>query len=89
MRTFTIEQIKTHFVGVPYSYSQTFITLLIRNKILVRMSLSTYAYDLDMLSKDVIDLIVDECKTTQMRYQKKYYDNQVNSRAPNKFQRNH
>ena len=72
MRTFTIEQIKAHFIGVPYSYSQTFITLLIRNKILVRMSLSTYAYDLDMLSQDVIDLIIEECRIKQLLYTKRY-----------------
>lgn len=80
MRTFTIEQIKTHFIGVPYSYSQTFLTLLIRNKILVRMSLSTYAYDLDMLSQDVIDLIIEECRIKQTLYTKRYHGNRSLSR---------
>lgn len=79
MRTFTIEQIKEHFHGVPYSYSQTFITLLIRNKILVRMSLCAYAYDLDKLSQDVIDLIVEECRNKQLNYLKKYHDSRINS----------
>lgn len=80
MRTFTIEQIKVHFSGVPYSYSSTFISLLIKNNILVRMSISTYAYDLDKLSKDVIDLIIDECRNTQNKYSRKYHGNRNNSR---------
>ena len=54
MKTYTIEQIKTHFIGVPYSSSTTFMALLVKNNILVRMSVSTYAYDLDKLSQDII-----------------------------------
>lgn len=78
MRTFTIEQIKAHFMGVPYSYSSTFIALLIKNNILVRMSISTYAYDLDKLSQDVITLIIEECRITQNKYSKKYHGKRVN-----------
>lgn len=68
MRTFTISQIRAHFFNVPYSYSTTFIGLLIRNKILVRMSEGQYAYDLDRLSADVIVLIVQECRRKQLTY---------------------
>lgn len=79
MRTFTIEQIKAHFIGVPYSYSSTFISLLIKNNILVRMSTNAYAYDLDKLSQDVITLIIDECRNSQNKYSKKYYGNRNNT----------
>lgn len=79
IRTFTIEQIKAHFEGVPYSYSSTFISLLIKNNILVKMSISAYAYDLDKLSQDVIDLIIDECRNSQNKYSKKYHDKRINT----------
>lgn len=74
MRTFTIQQIKAHFTGVPYSNNPIFIGLLVRNKILVRISSGIYAYDLDKLSSDVITLISDECRTKQLSYSRKYYD---------------
>ena len=80
MKIYTLEQIKTHFIGVPYSYSSTFVTLLIKNNILVKMSVNAYAYDLDKLSRDVIDLIIDECRNLQTKYSKKYYANRNNSR---------
>lgn len=79
MKTYTIEQIKAHFIGVPYSSSTTFMALLVKNNILVRMSVSTYAYDLDKLSQDVITLIVEECRIAQTKYTKKYHD-RINSR---------
>lgn len=79
IRTFTIEQIKAHFNGVPYSYSSTFISLLIKNNILVKMSINAYAYDLDKLSQDVIDLIIDECRNSQNKYSRKYHGKQVNT----------
>ena len=73
MRTFTIPEIRAHFEGVPYSqYSPIFIALLVRNKILVKMSDGKYAYDLDMLSTDVVLLIVQECKEKQLRYNRKH-----------------
>jgi len=78
MRTFTITQIKAHFKGVPYSCSPVFIGLLVKNEILVKMTTGNYAYDLDELSKDVIELISDECRKKQSTYNKKYYD-RINS----------
>ena len=68
MRTFNITQIKAHFYDVPYSYSPTFIGLLVRNKILVRMGAGQYAYNLDKLSADVIVLIIQECRKKQLAY---------------------
>lgn len=65
MRTFTLEQIKLHFVGIPYATTHRFMLLLIQNKILVKMSYNAYAYDFDKLDQDIIDLIVDECKNQQ------------------------
>ena len=73
MRTFTIPEIRAHFFNVPYAqYSPIFIALLVRNKILVKMSNGRYAYDLNMLSSDVIVLIVQECKEKQLGYTRKY-----------------
>ena len=71
MRTFTLEQVKLHFVGIPYSTTHMFMLLLIQNKILVKMSYNAYAYDFDRLDQDMIDLIVDECKTKQKQLNNK------------------
>lgn len=75
MRTFTIAQIKAHFTGVPYSYNPCFIGLLVRNKIIVRMSPGQYAYDLNRLSADVMLLIIQEVKQKQLGYIRKYNEN--------------
>ena len=71
MRTFTLEQIKLHFIGIPYSTTHMFMLLLIQNKILVKMSYNAYAYDFDKLDQDIVDLIVDECKTKQKQLNNK------------------
>lgn len=86
MRTYTIPEIRAHFEGVPYSqYSPIFIALLVRNKILVKMSDGKYAYDLNMLSSDVVLLIVQECKEKQLGYNRKNHgSNRINSKKPNK-----
>lgn len=87
MRTFTIPEIRAHFEGVPYSqYSPIFIALLVRNKILVKMSDGKYAYDLDMLSVDVVLLIVQECKEKQLGYNRKNHGtaNRTYSKKSNK-----
>ena len=72
MRTFTSEQIKAHFPNVRYAYTQTFFTLLLKNKIIVRMAVNTYAYDFDKMSMDILDLIIEECREQQNKYQIKY-----------------
>lgn len=74
MRTFTISQIKAHFIGVPYSNNSIFIGLLVRNKILVKID-HGYTYDLNKLNRDIITLISDECRQKQLAYNRKYYDN--------------
>ena len=86
MRTFTIPEIRSHFNSVPYSSSTTFMALLVKNNVLVRMSVSTYAYDLNRLSKDLIDLIIDECRQKQLAYTRKCYGtaNRTHSKKPNK-----
>lgn len=72
MRLFTAEQIKAHFPNVRYAYTQTFFTLLLKNRIIVRMAVNAYAYDFDRMSMIVLDLIVQECKENQKKYQNKY-----------------
>ena len=88
MRLFTSEQIKAHFPNVRYAYTSTFFSLLLKNRIIVRMSFNAYAYDFDRMSMDILELIIEECKESQIKYQRKYHDNRINTRAPNKFQRN-
>ena len=72
MRLFTAEQVKAHFPNVRYAYTQTFFTLLLKNKIIVRMSVNAYAYDFDKMSMDILDLIITECRESQIKYQTKY-----------------
>jgi hypothetical protein len=72
IRTFTSDQVKAHFPNVRYAYSSTFFSLLLKNKIIVRMSFNAYAYDFDRMSLDILDLIIEECKENQIRYQTKY-----------------
>lgn len=72
MRLFTSEQIKAHFPNVRYAYSSTFFALLLKNKIIVRMSFNAYAYDFDRMSMDILELIIEECRESQTKYQTKY-----------------
>jgi hypothetical protein len=72
MRLFTSEQVKAHFPNVRYAYSSTFFSLLLKNRIIVRMSFNAYAYDFDRMSMDILELIIEECRGSQTRYQTKY-----------------
>lgn len=72
MKTFTSEQVKSHFPNVRYAYSSTFFSLLLKNKIIVRMSFNAYAYDFNRMSMDILDLIIEECREQQNKYQIKY-----------------
>jgi hypothetical protein len=72
MRVFTSEQVKAHFPNVRYAYSSTFFSLLLKNRIIVRMSFNTYAYDFDRMSMDILELIIEECRENQIKYQTKY-----------------
>lgn len=77
MRTFTSEQVKAHFPNVRYAYTQTFFTLLLKNKIIVRMSVNAYAYDFDRMSMDILELIIEECRENQIKYQRKYHEKTI------------
>ena len=72
IRTFTSDQVKAHFPNVRYAYTSTFFSLLLKNRIIVRMSFNAYAYDFDRMSMDILELIIEECKESQIKYQTKY-----------------
>ena len=72
IRTFTSDQVKAHFPNVRYAYSSTFFSLLLKNKIIVRMSFNAYAYDFDKMSMYILELIIEECRESQIKYQTKY-----------------
>lgn len=77
LKVFTSEQVKAHFPNVRYAYSSTFFSLLLKNRIIVRMSFNAYAYDFDKMSMDILDLIIEECREQQNKYQKKYNEKTV------------
>lgn len=54
MKTFTIAQIKTHFNGEPYVNCPEFIGQLVRHKILIKISMNQYTYDLTKLSNEAM-----------------------------------
>lgn len=68
MRTFNIFQIKTHFAGVPYSECPEFIGHLVRNKILVKIKVNQYTYDLSKLNADIIFGIIQVIKYKNLKY---------------------
>lgn len=67
MRTFTVTQIKAHFIGEPYSQCPEFIGHLVRNKILIKVAVNQYTYDLSKLNADVIFEIVQQIKYKNLR----------------------
>ena len=68
MRTFTITQIKAHFIGEPYSQCPEFIGHLVRNKILIKVAVNQYTYDLSKLNADVIFGIIQQIKYKNLKY---------------------
>ena len=63
IRTFSIEQLKTHFVGVPYSTQSVFYSLLLQYNVIERIARGKYVYNFNNLDdKDLIQLIILECK---------------------------
>ena len=54
MRTFTITQIKTHFKDEPYVNCPEFIGQLVRYKILIKVGVNRYTYDLTKLNYESI-----------------------------------
>lgn len=57
VRIYTIPEIKAHFIGEPYVDCPEFIGHLVRNKILVRIAMNQYTYDLTKLNRETIDKI--------------------------------
>ena len=68
MRTFTIAQIKTHFIGEPYSQCPEFIGHLVRNKILIKVAVNQYTYDFSKLNAVVIFGIIQQIKYKNLKY---------------------
>lgn len=63
MKTFSIEQLKTHFVGVPYSTQSVFYSLLLQYHVIERIARGKYVYNFNNLDdKDLIQLIIMECR---------------------------
>ena len=63
MRTFSINQLKTHFMGVPYSTQSVFYSLLLQYNVIERIERGKYIYNFNNLDdKDLIQLIIMECK---------------------------
>ena len=63
MQTFSIQQLKTHFVGVPYSTQSVFYSLLLQYHVIERIARDQYKYNFDKLDdKDLIQLIIMECR---------------------------
>ena len=54
MRTFTIAQIKYHFNGEPYVNCPEFIGQLVQHKILIKVDVNQYTYDLTKLNYKTI-----------------------------------
>ena len=54
MRTFTISQIKHHFNGELYVDCPEFIGQLVQHKILIKVSVNQYTYDLTKLNHRII-----------------------------------
>lgn len=67
MRTFTVTQIKAHFIGEPYSQCPEFIGHLVRNKILIKVAVNQYTYDLSKLNADVIFEIIQQIKYKNLK----------------------
>lgn len=67
MRIFTISQIKAHFIGEPYSQCPEFIGHLVRNKILIKVAVNQYTYDLSKLNADVIFEIIQQIKYKNLK----------------------
>ena len=54
MKTFTIAQIKYHFNGEPYVDCPEFIGQLVQHKILIKVDVNRYTYDLTKLNQETM-----------------------------------
>ena len=67
IRTFSVSQIKAHFIGEPYSDCPEFIGQLVQHKILIKVAVNQYTYDLSKLNADVIFEIVQQIKYKNLK----------------------
>lgn len=70
MKTFTIAQIKTHFNGEPYVDCPEFIGQLVQHKILVKVSVNQYTYDLTKLNHRIMAEITMIIKHKLLTYKR-------------------
>ena len=70
MKTFTIAQIKYHFNGELYSDCPEFIGQLIRHKILIKVSVNRYTYDLSKLNQEIMAEITMIIKHKLLTYKR-------------------
>ena len=70
MRTFTITQIKAHFKGELYSDCPEFIGQLVQHKILVKVSVNQYTYDLTKLNHRIMAEITMIIKHKLLTYKR-------------------
>ena len=70
MRTFTIAQVKHHFIGEPYVDCPEFIGQLVQHKILIKISMNQYTYDLTKLNKETMAEITMIIKHKLLTYKR-------------------
>lgn len=70
MKTFTIAQIKYHFNGEPYVDCPEFIGQLVQHKILVKVSVNQYTYDLTKLNHRIMAEITMIIKHKLLTYKR-------------------
>ena len=70
MKTFTIAQIKYHFNGEPYVDCPEFIGQLVQYKILVKVDVNHYTYDLTKLNYRVMAEITMIIKHKLLTYKR-------------------
>jgi hypothetical protein len=70
MRTFTIAQVKHHFIGEPYVDCPEFIGQLVQYKILIKISTNQYTYDLTKLNYRVMTEITMIIKHKLLTYKR-------------------
>ena len=70
MKTFTIAQIKYHFNGEPYSNCPEFIGQLVQHKILIKVSMNQYTYDLTKLNYRIMAEITMIIKHKLLTYKR-------------------
>lgn len=63
MKTFTIQQLKTHFVGIPYSSQCVFYTFLVKYDVIRKVKRGKYSYNFNALDNKLnIECVIEECR---------------------------